>query len=70
MKRVLSMVLVLAMLLSVLPISMVSADVADPGLTNHTHTDAHICGEKCPGGTVTWTAWTNTSSLPTTDGHY
>ena len=65
MKRVLSVALVLAMLLSVLPVSMVSADVADPGLTVHTHSDAHTCGEKCPGGAITWTAWNNTSSLPT-----
>lgn len=70
MKKILSLVLVLTMILSVVPVVPVAAEVSDPGLTAHTHSDAHTCGEKCPGGAITWTAWNNTSSLPTADGHY
>ena len=70
MKKILSLVLVLTMILSVVPVVPVAAEVSDPGLTAHTHSDAHTCGEKCPGGAITWTAWNNTSSLPTDDGHY
>ena len=71
-KRVLSIVLVLTMLISVLPIpAAVSAEPA--GQTKHTHTDAHTCSEQCSGN-VTWQAWGvtggNATSLPTASGHY
>lgn len=71
-KRVLSIVLVLTMLISVLPIpAAVSAEPA--GQTKHTHTDAHACSEQCSGN-VTWQAWGvtggNATSLPTASGHY
>jgi len=69
MKKLLSMVLVLAMVMSLLPVVGVSADVSDPSLTRHTHSDGHTCGEKC-SGEVVWTPWTNTAKLPTDSGHY
>ena len=68
-KRILSFVVVLAMLLSVLPVQMVGAEVAA-----HGHSDAHTCSEQCPGGTVTWKPWGktngNSTTIPTTSGHY
>ena len=69
-KRILSVALVLAMLVSVLPVSGVSAEVSDVTLTQHTHSDAHTCSAQCAGGTVTWTAWDKTDSLPAESGHY
>ena len=69
MKKTLSCIMVLAMFLSLLPVLPAAADVADPALTKHTHSDTHVCGEKCPGG-VTWTAWSNGSKLPADSGHY
>ena len=68
-KRILAVVMVLAMLVSVLPINLVSAEVSDSTLTKHTHSDAHTCSEQC-SGTVVWTAWNNGASLPTESGHY
>lgn len=70
-KRILFIVLVLVMLVDVLPANIINAESA---ATKHTHSDAHQCSEKCPGGTVTWTAWGKTNgdntSLPATSGHY
>ncbi len=66
-KRLLSVLLVLAMVLSMVPVSVSAADVHTPG----THNAAGKC-QKCDK-TVTWTAWGGTAaektSLPTT-GHY
>lgn len=66
-KRLLSMLLVLAMVLSMVPVSVSAADVHTPG----THNAAGKC-QKC-NKTVTWTAWgddaAEKTSLPTT-GHY
>lgn len=70
MKKILSLVLVLTMILSVVPVVPVAAEVSDPGLTKHTHSEAHICGEKCPGGTIAWIAWSDAAKLPTDSGHY
>jgi len=68
-KRILSFLIVLGMLVSVLPALPVVAEVSDPTLTKHTHSDAHTCGTQC-SGSVTWTAWGNADSLPTDSGHY
>jgi len=65
-KRLLAFMLVMAMLVSVLPIQMVGAETATAAMT---HTDAHKCSEQCSGSAV-WTAWTSTTSLPTDSGHY
>ena len=64
-KRILSCLLVLAMLVSVLPASIVSAQAP----TDHDHSNTHACGPKC-GGNVVWEAWTSTDTLPTASGHY
>ena len=40
-KRILSFLVVLAMLVSVLPVTLVGAEVSDATMTKHTHTDAH-----------------------------
>ena len=70
-KRILSFVIVLAMLVSVLPVQMVGAEQT---VATHGHSDAHKCSEQCTGGTITWTPWgvTNGSAdtFPTTSGHY
>lgn len=66
-KRILSFVVVLAMLVSVLPASIVSAEAA---ATVHTHTDAHKCSEKCTSSEVAWTEWTSETTLPDKSGHY
>ena len=68
--RVLSFLMVLAMLVSLMPISAVTAEVSDPAATGHTHSDAHACSEQCAGSTVTWTAWEKSDTLPTDSGHY
>ena len=68
-KRILAFVMVLAMVFSVLPVSLVSAEVSDSSLTKHTHSDAHACGKQC-SGSVTWTAWNDGASLPSESGHY
>ena len=65
-KRILSCLLVLAMLVSGVPAPFVSAEGAQNA---HTHSDAHACGTQC-GGNVVWEAWTNTGALPTESGHY
>ena len=74
-KRILSFVIVLAMLVSVLPVHMVSAEqAATQTVATHGHSDAHKCSEQCAGGTITWTPWgvTNGSAdtFPTISGHY
>lgn len=69
-KRIMAFMLVLAMLVSVIPISAVTAEVSDPTATKHTHSDTHACSEQCSGGTVTWTAWEESDKLPTESGHY
>lgn len=70
-KRILSVVLVLAMLTSILPVPGVSAESAE---AKHTHSDAHVCGAQCAGGTVEWKQWgvpdAPKTSLPTESGHY
>lgn len=70
-KRILSLIIVLAMLVSVLPVQMVGAEQT---VATHGHSDAHKCSEHCPGGTITWTPWGVTngsaSTLPTASGHY
>ena len=58
MKRFLSALLALVMVLSMLPLAVSAAGE---------HSDSHKC-EKC-NKTVTWTAWTSTTTLPTS-GHY
>lgn len=68
-KRILSFMVVLAMVLSLVPVFAVAADVSDPTATKHTHTDAHACSEQCDGN-VTWVAWTAGDKLPTENGHY
>lgn len=68
-KRILSCILVLVMVLSVLPAAPVAAEVSDPTLTKHTHSDSHVCGEKCPGS-VNWIAWSDAAKLPADSGHY
>ena len=66
-KRILSLVLVLAMLVSVLPVSGVYAEGAQ---TAHNHSDAHACSAQCTAGTITWIAWNKADSLPADSGHY
>jgi len=71
-KRILSFMIVLAMVLSLLPVHMVvGAEEMD---MPHGHSDAHTCSEQCSGGTVTWTPWGVTngsaSTFPTASGHY
>ena len=70
-KRILAFALVLAMLVSVLPVQLVAAE---PVVATHGHSDAHQCSDHCPGGTVTWKPWgiTNGSktTFPTQSGHY
>ena len=70
-KRILAFVIVLAMVLSVLPVQMVAAEQTVP---THGHSDAHQCSSHCPGGTITWKPWgiTNGSktTFPTESGHY
>ena len=71
-KRILSFVIVLAMVLSVLPVHMVAS--AEPAVAVHGHSDAHKCSEQCAGGTIVWTPWGVTNgtadTFPTTSGHY
>ena len=62
-KRLLSVLLVLVMVLSMIPVSVSAEGAHTPG----THTAAHQC-EKC-GANATWSAWESTNSLPTS-GHY
>jgi len=71
-KRILSFVVVLALVLSVLPVHMVAS--AEQAVAAHGHSDAHQCSEQCSGGTDTWTPWGVTNgtadTLPTASGHY
>ena len=66
-KRFLSLLLVLVMIASTIPVSVSAEGAHTPG----THSNAHTC-EKC-NKTVSWTAWgddaAEKTSLPTT-GHY
>jgi len=64
-KRILSFLIVLGMLVSVLPALPVVAEVSDPTLTKHTHSDAHTCGTQC-SGSVTWTALEMLTACPRT----
>lgn len=70
-KRILSVIIVLAMLVSVLPVQMVGAEQT---VATHGHSDAHKCSEHCPGGTITWTPWGVTNgtadTIPVASGHY
>ena len=70
-KRILSLIIVLAMLVSVLPVQMVGAEQT---VATHGHSDAHKCSEHCPGGTITWTPWGVTNgtadTIPVASGHY
>ena len=68
-KRILAGFLALVMLVSLLPLSAVSAEVSDPALIRHTHTDAHACSDQC-GGNVTWIPWDKADTLPAESGHY
>lgn len=44
------------------------SNAEEPEIPEDDHKDDHVC-EEC-GEAVTWTAWTSTTSLPTTSGHY
>ena len=70
-KRILAFVIVLAMVLSVLPVQMV---VAEQTVPTHGHSDAHQCSDHCPGGTIVWKPWGITNGSKTTfpmeSGHY
>ncbi len=63
-KRILAFVMVLAMVLSLLPLGVVAEEQTVP----EAHTDAHDC-TACDGA-VTWTAWDKKNEFPTTPGHY
>ena len=67
-KRSIAWVLALALVLSVLPLGVLAeGEKAIPDA--HSHSAAQHDCEHCDG-TITWTAWTKTTSLPTTTGHY
>ena len=68
MKRLIAWALALAMILAVMPVSVLAeGEMAIPA--THSHSAAQHKCEHC-GEAVTWTAWTSTTSLPTTAGHY
>ena len=70
-KRILAFVLVLALTLSLLPLSLVSADSATTVTASPkagTHTDAGHADD-C-GVTEGWQAWTSDNSLPTSGNWY
>ena len=62
-RRLLSVLLVMAMVLSMVPATVTAADVHVKG----THAANAVC-QKCKAA-KTWTAWTSTTTLPTA-GHY
>lgn len=62
-KRLLSVLLVLSLVLSMVPVTVTAADVHVKG----THAANAVC-QKCKAA-KTWTAWTSTTTLPTA-GHY
>lgn len=68
-RRALTLLLTLAMVVTMMPMTALTVSAAD---TPHTHC---ICGaDNCTveehGGTIEWTEWSNTTSLPTTAGYY
>ena len=52
-----------------IPVFAAAAEVADPALVKHTHSDAHACSAQC-GGNESWIAWGEANKLPTDSGHY
>lgn len=68
MKKLIAWALVLAMILSVMPVSVLAeGEKAIPVAHSHSASQ-HKC-EHC-GESVTWTAWSRADSLPTDAGHY